>query len=73
LLRERDAIHIKNWCSFSFAPAARYSNWTQLSIAHELAYLDTLAFKELNERVEGVGRVLNGLINRFQAQIERAS
>lgn len=46
---------------------------TQLSIAHELGYVDIPMFKHLNERVEEVGRVLNGLINRFQAQIERAS
>src|SRR6266550_4082485 len=39
---------------------------TQLSIAHELAYIDTLAFKQLNERVEEVGRVLNGMINAFK-------
>jgi four helix bundle protein len=39
---------------------------TQLSIAHELAYIATLAFKQLNERVEEVGRVLNGLINAFK-------
>jgi four helix bundle protein len=46
---------------------------TQLSIAHELDYIERSAFIEMNERVEEVGRVLNGLINRFQAQIERAS
>ena len=43
---------------------------TQLSIAHAL---DMLAFKHLNELMEEVDRVLNGLINRFQAQIERTS
>jgi four helix bundle protein len=46
---------------------------TQLSIAHELDYVDILDFKRLNDSAEEVGRVLNGLINRFQAQIERAS
>jgi four helix bundle protein len=46
---------------------------TQLSIAHELNYVETSAFVEMNERVEEVGRILNGLINRFQRQIERAS
>ncbi len=46
---------------------------TQLSIAHALDYIDMLAFKHLNELMEEVDRVLNGLINRFQAQIERTS
>ena len=46
---------------------------TQLSIAHELEYMNMVAFKDLNELTDEVGRVLNGLINRFQAQIERAS
>ena len=46
---------------------------TQLSIAHELDYIDMQAFKDLNELAEEVGRLLNGLINRFQVQIERVS
>ena len=46
---------------------------TQLSISRELDYIDAAAFNRLNEMAGEVGRVLNGLINRFQAQIERAS
>ena len=46
---------------------------TQLSIARELDYINSPGFMHLNRTVEEVGRLLNGLINRFQAEIERAS
>ena len=46
---------------------------TQLSIAHELDYIDAPAFKHLQGMMEELGRVLNGLINSFQARIERFS
>lgn len=39
---------------------------TQLSIAHELGYLEGPAFKRLTELMEEEGRILNGLINRFE-------
>jgi four helix bundle protein len=39
---------------------------TQLSIAHELDYLDLQAFRHLDQATEELGRILNGLIKRFQ-------
>ena len=41
---------------------------TQLSIARDLDYIDLLAFKSLESETEELGRILNGLINRFQVQ-----
>ena len=41
---------------------------TQLSIARDLDYIDLLAFKTLESETEELGRILNGLINRFQVQ-----
>jgi four helix bundle protein len=41
---------------------------TQLSIARDLDYIDLLAFKTLESETEELGRILNGLINRFQGQ-----
>lgn len=41
---------------------------TQLSIAHELDYIDLPAFRHLDQTAEELGRILNGLIKRFQAQ-----
>src|SRR5712672_3557124 len=38
---------------------------TQLSIARELDYIDSPAFKHLNGTVDEVGRLLNELINRL--------
>jgi four helix bundle protein len=46
---------------------------TQLSIAHELGYLDTSAFKRLEELMGEEGRILNGLINRFEDKIARCA
>jgi four helix bundle protein len=39
---------------------------TQLSIAHDLEYMDLQSFKTLQSQTEELGRILNGLINRFQ-------
>lgn len=39
---------------------------TQLSIACELEYVDKFTFKQLAIRMQELGRILNGLINRFQ-------
>ena len=41
---------------------------TQLSIARDLEYIDQPAFEILESETEEVGRILNGLINRFQVQ-----
>ncbi|MBI3477915.1 MAG: four helix bundle protein [Acidobacteria bacterium] len=46
---------------------------TQLSIAHELDYVDEPTFIHLDGMIDEVGRILNGLINRFQGQIKRFS
>lgn len=39
---------------------------TQLSIAHDLEYIEQPAFESLESETEELGRILNGLINRFQ-------
>src|SRR5271157_4688287 len=39
---------------------------TQLSIAYNLEYLDLQVFKTLESQTKELGRILNGLINRFQ-------
>ena len=39
---------------------------TQLSIARELEYMDQPVFESLELETEELGRILNGLINRFQ-------
>jgi four helix bundle protein len=39
---------------------------TQVSIARDLDYLDLLGFERLDSEAEELGRILNGLINRFQ-------
>jgi four helix bundle protein len=41
---------------------------TQLSIARDLSYIDLLGFESLESETEELGRILNGLINRFQVQ-----
>ncbi|MGA6985827.1 MAG: four helix bundle protein [Terriglobales bacterium] len=46
---------------------------TQISIARDLDYLDSIAFKNLESQTEELGRILNGLINRFQSPGRRAS
>ena len=40
---------------------------TQLSIARDLDYIDLPTFESLEGRTEELGRILNGLVNRFQA------
>jgi len=39
---------------------------TQLSIAHDLKYLEVSAFEQLNGTIDDLGRILNGLIKHFQ-------
>lgn len=46
---------------------------TQLSIARELEYIDLPTFKSIEAKTEELGRILNGLVNRFQTHIERVS
>jgi len=46
---------------------------TQISIARDLDYLDSIAFKNLESQTEELGRILNGLLNRFQSPGRRAS
>ena len=46
---------------------------TQLSIARDLDYIDLAAFKSLESQTEELGRILNGLINRFQVSSRRVS
>jgi four helix bundle protein len=38
---------------------------TQLSIARELEYIDLPVFENLESETKELGRILNGLINRF--------
>jgi four helix bundle protein len=44
---------------------------TQLSIAYDLEYIDLPVFEGLQSQTDELGRILNGLINRFQTSIER--
>jgi four helix bundle protein len=46
---------------------------TQLTIAHELEYLASGAFKSLLQRAEELGRILNGLVKNLQAQANNAA
>jgi four helix bundle protein len=46
---------------------------TQLSIARDLDYIDSAAFKRLESQTEELGRILNGLITRFQVSTPRVS
>jgi four helix bundle protein len=46
---------------------------TQISIARDLEYIDQPAFEILESETEEVGRILNGLINRFQVSPQKAS
>ena len=41
---------------------------TQMEIAHDLGYLDPVLFKQLEVKMDQLGRILNGLINRFQSK-----
>jgi four helix bundle protein len=44
---------------------------TQLSIARDLEYVDVPVFESLESDTEELGRILNGLINRFQVSTRR--
>jgi four helix bundle protein len=46
---------------------------TRVSIAHDLGYIDAAAFKRLEGLMGEEGRILNGLINRFEGQIARCA
>ena len=46
---------------------------TQLSIAHQLGYIDPTAFKRLEELMGEEGRILNGRINRFEGEVARCA
>jgi four helix bundle protein len=46
---------------------------TQLEIAHELGYIEQFTFKRIEVQTRELGRVLNGLIQRFQPQKSRLS
>jgi four helix bundle protein len=46
---------------------------TQLSIARDLNYVDLPVFESLESETEELGRILNGLINRFQVSSQRVS
>lgn len=46
---------------------------TQLSIARDLDYIDIAAFKSLESQTEELGRILNGLITRFQVPTQKVS
>ena len=39
---------------------------TQLSIAHDLAYIDSQTFETMERKTEELRRILNGLVTRFQ-------
>jgi four helix bundle protein len=44
---------------------------TQLLIAHELSYIDSQTLRKIEAGTAELGRILNGLIHRFQAQDKR--
>jgi four helix bundle protein len=44
----------------------------QVEIACELGYLDDAAFALLIHKTEELGRILNGLVNRFQLQTQQS-
>jgi four helix bundle protein len=46
---------------------------TQLSIARDLDYIDLPVFERLESETEELGRILNGLINRFQVPTQKVS
>jgi four helix bundle protein len=46
---------------------------TQASISHELGYLDKTILQHFADASAEVGRLLNGLIKRFEAVSERVS
>ncbi len=46
---------------------------TQFEIAQELGYVDSFTFKGISAKTAELGRILNGLIHRFQPQASRPS
>ncbi len=44
---------------------------TQLSIAYDLEYIELQVFEKMQSQTEELGRILNGLINRFQPRSTR--
>jgi four helix bundle protein len=44
---------------------------TQMLIAHELGYIPDIAFGHLRTTSSEVGKLLNGLVNRFQTTCDR--
>jgi four helix bundle protein len=46
---------------------------TQISIARDLDYIDLTAFDRLESETDELGRILNGLINRFQSSVQKVS
>jgi four helix bundle protein len=46
---------------------------TQLVIAHELGYIEQCTFKRIEAQTAEFGRILNGLLHRFQPQPNRLS
>jgi four helix bundle protein len=46
---------------------------TQFSIARNLNYVDAPTYEKLVLEMEELGRILNGLINRFRASTQKAS
>jgi four helix bundle protein len=46
---------------------------TQLEIAHDLGYIEQFTFKRIEAQTRELGRILNGLIHRFQAKPNRLS
>ena len=46
---------------------------TQFEIAHELGYVEPLTFKRISVEITELGRILNGLVHRFQPQASRFS
>jgi len=46
---------------------------TQLSMARDLEYIELPVFESLESETEELGRILNGLINRFQVPSQRVS
>ncbi|MGA9526905.1 MAG: four helix bundle protein [Terriglobales bacterium] len=46
---------------------------TQLEIAHELGYIELFKFKRIQAQTTELGKILNGLIHRFQSPRNRLS
>jgi len=46
---------------------------TQIEIAHDLGYIEQFTFKRIEAQTRELGRILNGLIHRFQSQPNRIS